>query len=94
MERLALPEAAFQPFSARDTTVMGGLLRRRAVQEDPLLCREAVAMRDAKIKVEIEEMHTFGFEYLAQLVLHKIINQCTGNLPSRCVGCCLPSSCD
>ena len=52
-----------------------------------MLYREAMAMRDAKVKVEIEEMHTFGFEYLAQLVLHKIVNQCSADLPNRRVGC-------
>lgn len=55
-------------------SVMSGIVRRQCVREDPMLWRETLAMQDAKLKVEIEELHAFGFDYLAQLVQYKIVH--------------------
>lgn len=53
---------------------MAGLMRRPSVRDDPSLWNEAVKMQDLQRKVEIEEMHVFGFEYLAQLIQYKIVH--------------------
>ena len=81
---LELPDAAFQPFCARDDAVMAGLLRRPSVQADALLASEGLAMQRGRAKVEIEELHAFGFEYLAQLVQHKIVHHVArAHVPDR-----------
>ncbi|KAL1526095.1 hypothetical protein AB1Y20_014824 [Prymnesium parvum] len=82
-KEVELPAAAFQPFGARDSAVMAGLLRRACVRSDPRLWPEAVAMHEAGIKVELEELLSFGFEYLARLVLHKILHYTSVPSPSR-----------
>ena len=73
-EPLGLPPDAFQPFTARDRTLLTNLLRRADVGGCADLAREAEAMLGKGVKVEIEALYAFGFDYLWRFVEERILH--------------------
>ena len=69
-----LPADVFQPMTSRDKSLLTGLLQRAEVASNAGLVREAEAMRKKQVKVEIEALYTFGFDYLSRFVEERILH--------------------
>ncbi len=69
-----LPADAYQPFTQRDRAVLDGLSRRAIVAESADLSDEVRRMGEAEVKVEIEALHTFGFDFIAEYLQDRILS--------------------
>ena len=68
-----LGDDAFQPFTSRDLAVLNGLSRRPEVRNVRYLAAEVNAMRKRQVKVEIEALYAFGFDYLSTFLERQIL---------------------
>ena len=68
-----LGDDAFQPFTSRDIAVLNGLSRRPEVRNVRYLAAEVKAMRKRQVKVEIEALYAFGFDYLSTFLERQIL---------------------
>ena len=68
-----LPEDCQQPFTARDRSILNGLLKRAPIVENPDLRAEAERMQALECKVEVEALYCFGIDYLVNYLVHRIV---------------------